>query len=220
MTPNRADATCLMRASRRRPSRSGAYHAGSSPPSPVLAAPPARWIPIVNAWCASGDSAPTLIAETTNRRAIDRALSTSVNGTAVAARRTRRPSRGTAGASSGRASADAIPGERPVDADGLVERRRDAGQRLHLAGDPRREQVRLAVAAVPGQPRVGQSGLAAGAGSAIAIARPGVGAGARRDRRVSPRRATPRRSGSNAPARPGRGRPCRSARRRRSSRSR
>ncbi len=39
--------------------------------------PPARWMPIVSAWWASGDSAPTLIAETTNRRAIDRASSTS-----------------------------------------------------------------------------------------------------------------------------------------------
>ncbi len=57
-----------------------------------------------------------------------------------------------------------IPGQRPVDADGLIERRRDAGQRLHLAGDPRREQVRLAVTAVPRKARVGQSGLAAGRG--------------------------------------------------------
>ncbi len=49
VTPNRAEATCLIRASRRRPSSPGTYQAGSSPPSPVFAAPPARWIPIVSA---------------------------------------------------------------------------------------------------------------------------------------------------------------------------
>ena len=76
VTPNRADATCLIRASWRRPSGPGRYQAGSSPPSPVLALPPARWMPIVNAWWASGLSAPTLIAETTKRRTMDAASST------------------------------------------------------------------------------------------------------------------------------------------------
>ena len=80
VTPNRADATCLIRASWRRPSGPGTYQAGSSPPSPVLAAPPARWIPMVSAWWASGLSAPTLIAETTNRRTMERASSTSCEG--------------------------------------------------------------------------------------------------------------------------------------------
>ena len=40
MTPNRADATCLI-AGRGGAVRTGPYHAGSSPPSPVLDAPPA-----------------------------------------------------------------------------------------------------------------------------------------------------------------------------------
>jgi hypothetical protein len=62
-----------------------------------LAAPPARWIPIVSAWWASGDSAPTLIADTTNRRAIERALSTSASGAGMAAATTRRSSRTSAG---------------------------------------------------------------------------------------------------------------------------
>ena len=105
VTPNRAEATCLIRASRRRPSGPGAYQAGSSPPSPVFAAPPARWMPIVSAWCASGDSAPTLIAETTKRRTIERASSTSSSGTGALARRTRSSSRGTARSDAPRASA-------------------------------------------------------------------------------------------------------------------
>ncbi len=58
MTPKRADATCLIRASVGCPSGPGAYQAGSSPPSPVLAAPPSAWIPSVSARWASGDSAP------------------------------------------------------------------------------------------------------------------------------------------------------------------
>ena len=58
VTPKRADATCLIRASWRSPVAVGVYQAGSSPPSPVFAAPPARWMPIVSAWWASGESAP------------------------------------------------------------------------------------------------------------------------------------------------------------------
>ena len=105
VTPKRADATCLIFASVGRPSSPGAYHAGSSPPSPVLAAPPSAWIPSVRARWASGDSAPTLIADTTNRRAIERASSTSSSGTGVVprGRRTRKPSR-TSAASRRRAS--------------------------------------------------------------------------------------------------------------------
>ena len=64
-----------------------------------------RGVLLWNVWD-SVDKARELIAETTNRRAMDRALSTSLNGTPVAARRTRRPSRGTTGVSTGRASAD------------------------------------------------------------------------------------------------------------------
>jgi hypothetical protein len=53
-------------------------------------------MPIVSAWWASGLSAPTLIADTTKRRTIERADSTSSRGTGAAARRTRNSSRGTA----------------------------------------------------------------------------------------------------------------------------
>ena len=81
VTPKRADATCLMAASRRSPSADGAYHAGSSPPSPELALPPSRAMPMLIAWCASGDSAPRLIAELTKRRAMRDAGSTSSSGT-------------------------------------------------------------------------------------------------------------------------------------------
>ncbi len=98
VTPNRADATCLMWASVALSAASGAYQAGSSPPSPVLAEPPMAWIPSVSARCASGDNAPTLIALTTNRRAIERESSTSSSGTARVprGRETRNPSRTTA----------------------------------------------------------------------------------------------------------------------------
>ena len=105
VTPKRADATCLIRASWRSPVAVGVYQAGSSPPSPVFAAPPARWMPIVSAWWASGESAPTDIADTTNLRTMSRAGSTSARSTAAdaAARRIRSPSRTT---DAGPASAD------------------------------------------------------------------------------------------------------------------
>jgi hypothetical protein len=96
VTPKRADATCLIGASRRTPP-TGSYHDGSSPPSPVLAAPPASSRPAVTAWCASGDSAPRLIAAPTKRRAIDSTGSTSSIGTRRRAGRTRRRSRTVAG---------------------------------------------------------------------------------------------------------------------------
>ena len=62
VTPKRAEATCLMGASWRKPSTSS-YHAGSSPPSPLLAACPGGAEPTVSAWWASGDRAPRLMAE-------------------------------------------------------------------------------------------------------------------------------------------------------------
>ena len=70
-------------AGRARPAASGRYQAGSSPPSPVFAAPPIAWMPSVSARCASGDSAPTLIADTTNRRAIAAAGSTDATRAAI-----------------------------------------------------------------------------------------------------------------------------------------
>ena len=86
MTPKRAEATCLIFESVAWPSSPGAYHAGSSPPSPVFAAPPSAWMPSVSTRWASGDSAPTLIADTTKRRAMERASSTSSRGAGVAPR--------------------------------------------------------------------------------------------------------------------------------------
>ena len=116
VTPNRAEATCLIRASWRRPSGPGAYQAGSSPPSPVFAAPPARWMPIVSAWWASGDSAPTLIADTTKRRTMVRASSTSSSARAVAARPDAQlvARDGAVGGAAGQRRA--IAGERGIDA--------------------------------------------------------------------------------------------------------
>ena len=52
------------------PFASGSYAAGSSPPSPELDVAPRRRIPIARAPCASGESAPRLIAEETKRRTI------------------------------------------------------------------------------------------------------------------------------------------------------
>ena len=60
---------------------------------------------MVSAWWASGLSAPTLIAETTKRRTIERASSTSCRGAATAAARMRISSRGTARSVAGLASA-------------------------------------------------------------------------------------------------------------------
>jgi hypothetical protein len=76
----------------------------------VFAAPPARWIPTVSAWWASGESAPTDIAETTKRRAIERAGSTAASGIGAAprGRRTRRRSRTTVGR--GRSIGDGVAG--------------------------------------------------------------------------------------------------------------
>ena len=109
VTPKRAEATCLMAASRRSPSADGAYQAGSSPPSPEFALPPSRAMPMLIAWCASGDSAPRLIAELTKRRTIRDAGSTSRSGTAPS-----RPAAASAGraAAAGRSSASRPRGMR------------------------------------------------------------------------------------------------------------
>ena len=159
MTPNRAEATCLIRASRRRPSASGAYQAGSSPPSPVFADPPARWMPIVSAWCASGDRAPTLIAETTKRRTIERASSTWSRAMGVAPTHPQLVARD-ARASGTTRDRRPVAGKRRVDAARVV----GGGEGRDLGGDLRREQVRLAVRAEAGPARVGQLRLATGRG--------------------------------------------------------
>ena len=120
---------------------------------------------MVRAWWASGDSAPTLIADTTNRRAIERASSTAVSGTASPSGRTRSSSRGVDDAATGRAS-DARYRVSDVSIDGAglssLGERRGAREHLDLARDPRREQVRLPVGAEPRETRVGQARLAAG----------------------------------------------------------
>ena len=154
----------MIRASWRRPSGPGVYQAGSSPPSPVLAAPPARWIPIVSAWCASGLSAPTLIAETTKRRTIDRASSTSASGVA-------RP----CGSDPQLIARDRAVGRRAgeclaIASESLVDLGRSDAiatadrQERDLAGDLRREEVGLAVGPEAREPGVREAHLAAGDG--------------------------------------------------------
>ena len=71
MTPNRAEATCLICGVVALAVDSRLVPGGSSPPSPVFVPPPARCIPMVSAWWASGLSAPTLMADATKRRTID-----------------------------------------------------------------------------------------------------------------------------------------------------
>src|SRR5260370_49043 len=80
VTPNRADATCLTRLSRRGPP-SSSYMSGSSPPSPELERAPTWFMAIASASCASGESAPSDIAVLTNRLTISLAGSTSSSGT-------------------------------------------------------------------------------------------------------------------------------------------
>ncbi len=84
----------MIAASRRSPSAEGTYQAASSPPSPELAEPPSRAIPMLIAWCASGESAPRLIAELTKRRTIDDAGSTSDSASVWPAGRIESRSRG------------------------------------------------------------------------------------------------------------------------------
>ncbi len=151
----------MIRASWRRPSGPGAYQAGSSPPSPVFAEPPARWIPMVSAWWASGLSAPTLIAETTKRRMIERALSTSCEWGRDGRRSDPELVARDGAFGGGSCQRGPIAGERAVDVDrgALVAAGR---QDLDLAGDPRREEVALAVGPEPGEPGVRQARLAPG----------------------------------------------------------
>src|SRR5204862_5035885 len=65
VTPKRADATCLVRLPSAWLNRSG-----SSPPSPLLLRAPIWFIARATMRCASGDSAPTDIADAKNRRQI------------------------------------------------------------------------------------------------------------------------------------------------------
>ena len=191
VTPNRADATCLIRASWRRPSGPGAYHAGSSPPSPVFAAPPARWMPIVSAWCASGDRAPTLIAETTKRRTMRAGVLDLVErrrGAAPGGRAARRA--GPPGRTAASRERRPVARERGIDAVRIVGRRerRDLGGDLRArTGGPRRRrgsarepgvrEARLATrrGAARWPPRPPRAGAAVGRGRAKVV-RPGQSA--------------------------------------------
>src|SRR6478609_9589484 len=63
VTPNRADATCLIALLRSVPKR-----AGSSPPSPLLLRPPSRFMAMASVSCASALRDPNDIAPVQNRR--------------------------------------------------------------------------------------------------------------------------------------------------------
>ena len=62
VTPNRADATCLIEER-----RLSAKRAGSSPPSPVFDLPPISFMATASASCASGEIEPSDIAPVTKR---------------------------------------------------------------------------------------------------------------------------------------------------------
>ncbi len=80
VTPNRPDATCLMRLLASSLLRFCHHRHASSPPSPVLLFPPMRFIPMAMVSCASGLSAPSDMAPVANRRMIDSTGSTSSIG--------------------------------------------------------------------------------------------------------------------------------------------
>src|SRR5882762_5685406 len=71
VTPNRADATCLMALRRESPFASRVYLAGSSPPSPVFDLPPMRFIAMAIVSCASWLIDPYDMAPVANRRTMD-----------------------------------------------------------------------------------------------------------------------------------------------------
>src|SRR6266545_4945118 len=83
VTPNRADATCLIALLRESPLGSGTYRAGSSPPSPVLLLPPMRFIAIASVSCASLLIDPYDIAPVLKRLRIASTGSTSASGIGV-----------------------------------------------------------------------------------------------------------------------------------------
>src|ERR1700730_12103059 len=62
VTPNRPLATCLTADGRRPRLGSGTKPPGPSPPSPVLARPPSRFIAMARVWCASAEIEPYDIA--------------------------------------------------------------------------------------------------------------------------------------------------------------
>ena len=92
VTPNRADATCLMRAAGPVAAAADANRSGGSPPSPLLLRPPMRFMPIATLRCASGDSAPIDIAAVKKRRRMastDSTRSSGIDGRGFHASRSR-----------------------------------------------------------------------------------------------------------------------------------
>src|SRR6266705_7184848 len=83
VTPNRADATCLMALRRQSPFASRRYRAESSPPSPVFDLAPRRFMAIAIVSCASWLIEPYDIAPVAKRFTMDSIGSTSSSGTGV-----------------------------------------------------------------------------------------------------------------------------------------
>ena len=201
VTPNRADATCLICESCRPPSSPGAYQAGSSPPSPVFAAPPSAWIPSVSTPVGLGrERADAHRRRRRSAATIERASSTSSSGSGR--RRSRRGARGSPSRTSG--------GPLAVRAAGAVRRR--AASHVRRWDRPRRWRR------APGRARdrrARRRGARRRPGSGPTPGREAGRAGRRRRGRGPPRaasagprarsrepragRATPPRPGSSAP---------------------
>ena len=92
VTPNRPDATCLIREL-----RSSRKRAGSSPPSPQFERPPRRLNAIATVSCASAESEPCDMPPLEKRRRIDSTGSTSSIGTSGPAGTSSSRSRGSSG---------------------------------------------------------------------------------------------------------------------------
>ena len=85
VTPNRAEATCLMALRRQSPLASRWKRASSSPPSPVLDLPPMRFMAMASVSCASLLMEPNDMAPVAKRFTISLAGSTSSIGTGFSA---------------------------------------------------------------------------------------------------------------------------------------
>ena len=161
---------------------------------------------MVRAWWASGLSAPTLIAETTNRRTIERASSTSASGDGLPDAADPQLVARDGAVGGGTVDDRPVSSELAVDVadgDAIWPTDREQGD---LPGDGRREQVRLAIGAESREPGIGQARLAPGRGLRDGERRRRAGgSAARRGRRRSSARATRRPSGNSAPRRRRRG---------------
>ena len=86
MTPNRAEATCLIELFLESPFGNGMNRSGSSPPSPVLLFAPMRFIAIASVSCASLLIEPNDMAPVVKRLTISLAGSTSSSGIGASAK--------------------------------------------------------------------------------------------------------------------------------------